>query len=90
MDLKEHLDWGDNLNYLWEIALYNLIYPSDKNTTHLTCIPLDRNVFSRKDIANGQYHNDTQNNEYYAIFPGDIEYADKEACAPYIYKKKRT
>jgi len=47
-------------------------------------------VFSRKDIANGQYHNDTQNNEYYAIFPGDIEYADKEACAPYIYKKKRT
>jgi len=74
LSLQELGDW-DNLDYLREIAIYNLnLTPPDKNITPPTRVPLTRNVFSRKDFKDARYF--TEYAQSYAIFPGDIAYPE--------------
>ena len=77
LSLEELGDWDSTSpGYLREIAIYNLKRPPrDKNITLPTRVHLDRNVFSRKDFKNAVEFED-EDGKQYAIFPGDIEYAE--------------
>ena len=71
-------DWP-NTDYLREIAIYNLNHLPDKNITRPTRIPYNRNVFLRRDYGDGRLFLTASPDgltRKYAIFPGDIKYAE--------------
>ena len=71
-------DWS-NTDYLREIAIYNLNHLPDKNITRPTRIPYNRNVFLRRDYGDGRLFLTASPDgliRKYAIFPGDIKYAE--------------